>query len=576
MSRGTTTTVVLLCIVATLCCLQTVDAKKKHNSDGAKDSLLQLSEIPPYVFANVSGCSECADYGGLTFWCSGNSICIANISANASVSVWPSCNQGWCSGDDCCAGECVKSIWPCSNTVMGMLILMAFYGVLLAAGAKLISDGSELLLEILDPGIIGGLLLPLLSAFPDAAIIVVAGAFGNDPQTQLGVGIGTLAGSTVMLLTIPWSISLYLARCDLNRNGESIDGVCTSRSLTETGVTVDEDTPLNAKIMMATSLSYFIVQGVAFAYLSDPQDGKRVEKWFALAGFLVSIVLLVTYCVYQVISPKLQEKKMAEAKRQYMLKQTLHHFMHNLAKRRAFSPAPAATASGSSATGNDGDDHETSSLLHEEHQKLPVDVKGMGLKWKTNAKKKAAAAPADASIQVKEEEEEKETEEGPINKRAIAIRAAVLLAIGSVMVSLFSDPMVGVITDFGAKLNIKVFFISFIVTPFCSNASELISSLIFSSKKKRANSSLTYSAIYGSATMNNTLCLGIFFALVYFRNLSWQYSAECVTIIFVTFCVGTIGALKRTKKLYWAPIVLSLYPLSLVLVYVLETFAHWQ
>jgi Ca2+/Na+ antiporter len=66
---------------------------------------------------------------------------------------------------------------------------------------------------------------------------------------------------------------------------------------------------------------------------------------------------------------------------------------------------------------------------------------------------------------------------------------------------------------FGNTLEASMpFFVSFIITPFCSNASELISSLIFASKKKVENASLTYSQLYGAATMNNTLCLGIFYA----------------------------------------------------------------
>lgn len=31
--------------------------------------------------------------------------------------------------------------------------------------------------------------------------------------------------------------------------------------------------------------------------------------------------------------------------------------------------------------------------------------------------------------------------------------------------------------------------------------------------------------LYGAATMNNTLCLAIFAALVYFKDLDWFYSA---------------------------------------------------
>jgi len=75
---------------------------------------------------------------------------------------------------------------------------------------------------------------------------------------------------------------------------------------------------------------------------------------------------------------------------------------------------------------------------------------------------------------------------------------------GTLAVSVFSDPMVTVITDFGDNIGIGAFYISFVITPFCSNASELISSLMFASKKRKKNSSLTFSALYGAATMNNT------------------------------------------------------------------------
>lgn len=38
--------------------------------------------------------------------------------------------------------------------------------------ATFLSGGSELLLEILGPGIVGGLFLPILGAFPDAMLIL--------------------------------------------------------------------------------------------------------------------------------------------------------------------------------------------------------------------------------------------------------------------------------------------------------------------------------------------------------------------------------------------------------------------
>lgn len=37
------------------------------------------------------------------------------------------------------------------------------------------------------------------------------------------VSFSTLAGSTIMLLTIAWGGSLFLGRCDLDSNGEAIE-----------------------------------------------------------------------------------------------------------------------------------------------------------------------------------------------------------------------------------------------------------------------------------------------------------------------------------------------------------------
>ena len=99
---------------------------------------------------------------------------------------------------------------PCSSSVGGSLMLMLGYGYVLLKGAEYISDGSERLLEVLDPGLIGGLLLPVLGAVPDAAIIVVSGLGGSveEAQDQVSVGMGTLAGSTIMLLTLAWGGSV--------------------------------------------------------------------------------------------------------------------------------------------------------------------------------------------------------------------------------------------------------------------------------------------------------------------------------------------------------------------------------
>ncbi|RDX69426.1 Sodium/calcium exchanger NCL [Mucuna pruriens] len=106
---------------------------------------------------------------------------------------------------------------PCTTTVLGNLFLIVIYGFLMFKAATFLSAGSELLLEILGPGIVGGLFLPILGALPDAMLILVSGLSGSKEtaQSQVSVGMGLLAGSTVLLLTIIWGTCVIVGKCDL-------------------------------------------------------------------------------------------------------------------------------------------------------------------------------------------------------------------------------------------------------------------------------------------------------------------------------------------------------------------------
>lgn len=55
-----------------------------------------------------------------------------------------------------------------------MEVVIISFGYVLSRAARLIADGSELLMDILDPGLIGGFILPVLGAVPDAAVVFVS------------------------------------------------------------------------------------------------------------------------------------------------------------------------------------------------------------------------------------------------------------------------------------------------------------------------------------------------------------------------------------------------------------------
>ena len=72
------------------------------------------------------------------------------------------------------AEKCEQSygFLPCTTTVLGNMFLVLTYGFLMFKAATFLSAGSELLLEIMGPGLVGGLLLPILGALPDALLVL--------------------------------------------------------------------------------------------------------------------------------------------------------------------------------------------------------------------------------------------------------------------------------------------------------------------------------------------------------------------------------------------------------------------
>ena len=131
-------------------------------------------------------------------------------------------------------------------------------------------------------------------------------------------------------------------------------------------------------------------------------------------------------------------------------------------------------------------------------------------------------------------------------------------------------------SGFSKASHVPAFFVSFVITPFASNASELVSSRQFAMKKKIKNISLTYSQVYGAVTMNNTMCLGLFLLVVWWRDLTWVFSSEVTTTMFAIIALGVIAASRETFELYWAWVSLGLYPVALALVAFLDYVLGWQ
>ena len=144
--------------------------------------------------------------------------------------------------------------------------------------------------------------------------------------------MGTLAGSNVLLLTLPWAVSIWLGkwdngliqfipfRCDLGPNGKAKvrffyffytgkSKMYTKFSWTKTGVTVYDDVQMIARLMIVTLLpytaiqvdfkSFVIISKVIIHYTSIPTSA--VSRSREMVGSLQAL-LFVVYCLLHTVS----------------------------------------------------------------------------------------------------------------------------------------------------------------------------------------------------------------------------------------------------------------------------------
>ncbi|WVZ72769.1 hypothetical protein U9M48_021178 [Paspalum notatum var. saurae] len=506
---------------------------------------------------------------------------------------------------------------PCTTTVLGNLFLALVYGFLMFKAATYLSSGSELLLEIMGPGLVGGLLLPILGALPDALLVLVSGLSGSKEtaQSQVLIGMGLLAGSTVFLLTLLWGTCVVVGKCDLGPSGEAVDVTNTKGfSLTATGITTDVQTSYAARIMGLSIIPFIIAQ---FPKMLKTHHGQRLAVLLAL---IVSFLLVLAYCLYQVFQPWIQRRKLAYAKHKHVISGILKHAqMQSLGRllnddgtpnedviRKLFHKIDMDESSTLSraelhaliiginfeevdfdradAVDKVMDDFDTSRNEYVEEEEF---VQGMK-KWLNEAKRSVPVGGAfsskfinDYHARTRQEHDQlidksDEAVESVENPGWCIAKAVGLLLLGAVIAAAFADPLVDAVQNFSNATHIPSFFISFIALPLATNSSEAVSAIIFASRKKQRTCSLTFSEVYGGVTMNNTLCLGVFLALIYFRNLTWDFSSEVLIILVVCVVMALFTSFRTTFPLWTCLVAYMLYPLSLVIVYILDYVFGWS
>lgn len=533
-----------------------------------------------------------------------------------------------------------------------LFFLLVAYGFILFQASNMISDGSELLLLVPSvAGLVGSVVLPILGAVPDGAIVLFSG-MGANAQEQLSVGVGALAGSTILLLTVPWCMSIIAGRVNLDTTtGLAVytrpHGVPPKEwsklmppgnmKLTGTGVSGNDSLKAGAYLMLLTSISYLIIQGPAF-FLEDLsiEEVAAKEKSWGIATLITCTISFCGYLAYQWWlcasgQDEVFEDVMEEVRRNMIMSGKISLMGCMKEEMRMGRKQGQGYNSIEGAPANEKSMLRLSRLLRPFFDKYDADKSGCldvdelhsvfkdlnenlgstSLRQKDlktffthfesnddgvidfnefvtgvaklltgeetigqsdETEEATAGTIVDGEGEGEEEEEVPEdlTHLTPEQQQfRIKLRALWMMAAGTSLVLIFSDPMVEVLSQVGERTGVSAFYVSFVLAPLASNASEVIASYNYAMRKTSRTITISLSALQGAACMNNTFCLGVFMYLIVFQNLAWEFSAETAAILIVQIVVAFVS-MRKTQSVLASLLTLALYPLSLLLVAVLE------
>jgi len=436
------------------------------------------------------------------------------------------------------------------------------------------------------------------------------------------------------LLTLPWFLALLAGRVDLDGDGKPNYKKKLSKDATYTtsGAGVDESIKDAGKLMLVTCLlPYSIVQipswisGCGFQDCGCSPDSADFEKCkqnaaaeghpYALIGLVVAGLLFLMYLVLQYIN--LEDGVVAQRKRFNTLIKSLKSgavgveilvsefgvgsddaeygtmvkegtFFH-FAMKGMFKMYN--TDSRGASKGNI-DVQEMGAMLQDLH--FPTSLRTAlnkaskqsgGLTFEGLCKivyewaKESGLEESVFAAKEAEDDDEEEEEEMPDDilaekdpskqQQMIWLRSFQYMLGGTAVVLVFSDAMCDILSTLGERTGINSFYVAFVLAPLASNASELLAAKAYAEKKTQVTMTISLSSLLGAACMNNTFCLGIFLYQIYSNNLIWEFSAETLSIVFVQVIMAFF-AFQSVQKAWWAFIIMSLFPLSVVLVWVLE------
>ncbi|KAL8460586.1 hypothetical protein ACS0TY_032203 [Phlomoides rotata] len=497
--------------------------------------------------------------------------------------------------------EPTYGVLPCSSNAWGLLFLIVVYEILLSLGGKYVGMGSELFFAITGPGIVGGSLFQFLGTIPQIVLVLVSALSGSveAAQQRATLGMGLVAGTTVMLLTLIWGASIVLGSYDLSE-ATIIDtsGTQKERTLKGVGVVTDVETSYTARIMAITLIPFLIIL-LAKAFTSS--SGKRVVMLIAL---IITVVLLFAFILYQIFRPWIQYRrfdhlmnKYAKDKLQILLSRNGKPDVRKI--QALFNRIDKDNNTSISAAelrvlllGMKMDDDDLAKARDVESVLVSFDTSGDGrinqdefvqgmiklvtdLSDEKNRAKKSGGSTSQNSSDLQQGLLDKSTNTKARNLWWDLSTAFFFVILGTAMLCALAEPLINSVVAFAQAANLPSFSVSYLAIPFAMNYRVAVQSIASARQKTKQSISLTLSALYGGVYMNNVISLLVFLAPVYALNLSVDVFAEIIVVLIILIFMTLLTSLCTTFPRWLGYLVLTLYPASLAFIYLLTSVIGW-
>ncbi|XP_028763669.1 sodium/calcium exchanger NCL-like [Neltuma alba] len=219
---------------------------------------------------------------------------------------------------------------PCSTSMLGHLFLILVYEFLLFHGESYLASGGEQIFKILGPGLFGASAFDLLGALPESLILLVTGLSREtkeSAQEYASTGVGMLAGSSILLLTIVWGTCVITGRQNLKTDSRNRSSHYSNSSratpkelLAGFGITIDKETKEMARIMILSVIPFIIMQIPSVFRFS------AVLRSVTLMGALtVTVIFVLLYFIYQIFKPHIEKTRLEYIKHHDLILRIFEH-----------------------------------------------------------------------------------------------------------------------------------------------------------------------------------------------------------------------------------------------------------